>query len=101
VGRVLKHLEPGAADPFDEQPCLVVDEVHVEVSGYHERGHGDAIMIAGGLAPMFSSRDKGRGAIYIQSGLFRAVVRDGRLITGQQHYSGRKVALALIEALGI
>jgi putative intracellular protease/amidase len=45
---------------------------------------------------------KERGANYIQGGLFKAfVVRDGRLITGQQQYSGRKVAQALIEALGI
>jgi putative intracellular protease/amidase len=43
-----------------------------------------------------------RGANYIQGGLFKAfVVRDGRLITGQQQYSGRKVALAIIEALGV
>lgn len=43
-----------------------------------------------------------RGANYIQGGLFKAfVVRDGRLITGQQQYSGRKVALAVIEALGV
>ncbi|HEV7176938.1 MAG TPA: type 1 glutamine amidotransferase domain-containing protein [Solirubrobacteraceae bacterium] len=43
-----------------------------------------------------------RGANYVQGGLFKAfVVRDGRLITGQQQYSGRKVALALIEVLGI
>ena len=42
-----------------------------------------------------------RGANYVQGGLFKAfVVRDGRLITGQQQYSGRKVAQALIEALG-
>jgi putative intracellular protease/amidase len=42
------------------------------------------------------------GANYVQGGPFRAfVVRDGRLITGQQQYSGRKVAQALIEALGI
>ena len=45
---------------------------------------------------------KERGANYLQGGLFKAfVVRDGRLITGQQQYSGRKVAQALIEALGI
>jgi putative intracellular protease/amidase len=43
-----------------------------------------------------------RGANYVHGGLFKAfVVRDGRLITGQQQYSGRKVAEALIEALGI
>jgi hypothetical protein len=34
----------------------------------------------------------------VQGGLFKAVVvRDARLITGQQHYSGRKV----VEALGV
>jgi putative intracellular protease/amidase len=44
---------------------------------------------------------KDRGANYIQGGLFKAfVVRDGRLITGQQQYSSRKVAQAVIEALG-
>lgn len=43
-----------------------------------------------------------RGANYIQGGLFKAfVVRDGRLITGQQQYSSRKVAQAVIEALGV
>jgi putative intracellular protease/amidase len=43
-----------------------------------------------------------RGANYIQGGLFKAfTVRDGRLITGQQQYSSRKVAQAVIEALGV
>jgi putative intracellular protease/amidase len=45
---------------------------------------------------------KERGANYVQGGMFKAfVVRDGRLITGQQQYSGRKVAQVLIEALGV
>ena len=45
---------------------------------------------------------KERGANYVQGGLFKAfTVRDGRLITGQQQYSGRKVARELIEVLGI
>jgi putative intracellular protease/amidase len=45
---------------------------------------------------------KQRGANYINGGLFKAfAVRDGRLITGQQQYSGRKVAQILIEALGV
>lgn len=44
---------------------------------------------------------KTRGANYVQGGRFRAfTVRDGRLITGQQHYSGRKVAQQVIAALG-
>jgi putative intracellular protease/amidase len=43
-----------------------------------------------------------RGANYIQGGLFKAfAVRDGRLITGQQQYSGRKVAQMVLEALGV
>jgi putative intracellular protease/amidase len=45
---------------------------------------------------------KQRGANYIQGGLFKAfAVRDGRLITGQQQYSARKVAQMLIESLGV
>jgi putative intracellular protease/amidase len=43
-----------------------------------------------------------RGANYIQAGLLKAfAVRDGRLITGQQQYSGPKVAELVIVALGI
>lgn len=43
-----------------------------------------------------------RGANYIQGGLFRNfAVRDGRLITGQQQYSGPEVARLVIAALGI
>jgi putative intracellular protease/amidase len=42
------------------------------------------------------------GANYVQAGLFRAfAVRDGRLITGQQQYSGAEVARLVIEALGV
>jgi putative intracellular protease/amidase len=43
-----------------------------------------------------------RGANYVQGGLFKTfAVRDGRLITGQQQYSGRRVAQMVIEALGV
>ena len=43
-----------------------------------------------------------RGANYVEGGLFKAfAVRDGRLITGQQQYSGRRVAQMVIEALGV
>jgi putative intracellular protease/amidase len=43
-----------------------------------------------------------RGANYVQGGLFKAfAVRDGRLITGQQQYSGRRVAQMVIEAMGV
>lgn len=42
-----------------------------------------------------------RGANYVQGGLWKGfAVRDGRLITGQQQYSGRRVAELVIEALG-
>jgi putative intracellular protease/amidase len=42
-----------------------------------------------------------RGANYIQAGLFKAfAVRDQNLITGQQQYSGEKVAKLVTEALG-
>jgi len=45
---------------------------------------------------------KQRGANYVNGGLFKAfAVRDGRLITGQQQYSGRKVAQIMIETLGV
>jgi putative intracellular protease/amidase len=43
-----------------------------------------------------------RGANYVQAGLFKAfAVRDGRLVTGQQQYSGREVARIVIEMLGL
>lgn len=42
------------------------------------------------------------GANYVEGGLWRAfAVRDGRLIAGQQQYSGRKVAELVIQALGV
>ena len=42
-----------------------------------------------------------RRANYIQAGLFKDfAVRDGRLITGQQQYSGARVAKLVIAALG-
>jgi putative intracellular protease/amidase len=44
---------------------------------------------------------RGRGANYVQAGLFKAfAIRDMNLITGQQQYSGRKVAELVIDALG-
>jgi putative intracellular protease/amidase len=43
-----------------------------------------------------------RGANYVNAGLFKAfAIRDGRLVTGQQQYSGRKVAEMVIEMLGV
>ncbi|HEY0759230.1 MAG TPA: type 1 glutamine amidotransferase domain-containing protein [Acidisarcina sp.] len=44
---------------------------------------------------------KAHGANYLQAGRFKAFsVRDGNLITGQQQYSGRKVAAMVLAALG-
>ena len=43
-----------------------------------------------------------RGANYVSAGLFKAfAIRDGRLVTGQQQYSGRRVAQMIIEMLGV
>jgi putative intracellular protease/amidase len=43
-----------------------------------------------------------RGANYVQGGLFKAfAIRDNQLITGQQQYSGAKVAQLVIESLGM
>jgi putative intracellular protease/amidase len=43
-----------------------------------------------------------RGANFVQAGLLKAfAVRDQNLITGQQQYSGAKVAELVIEALGV
>lgn len=42
-----------------------------------------------------------RGANYLQAGRFRPFgIRDGNLITGQQQYSGRKVAQMIVLGLG-
>ena len=42
-----------------------------------------------------------RGANYVQAGLWKpSAVRDGRLITGQQQFSGKKVAELVIAAVG-
>lgn len=42
------------------------------------------------------------GADYVSAGLFQPfAVRDGRLVTGQQQYSGRRVAETVIEMLGV
>jgi putative intracellular protease/amidase len=44
---------------------------------------------------------RARGANYVQAGLFKSfAVRDMNLITGQQQYSGAKVADLVIAALG-
>lgn len=45
---------------------------------------------------------KAIGANYIQAGLWRSfAIRDGRLVTGQQNFSGQETALKVIEAIGL
>jgi putative intracellular protease/amidase len=45
---------------------------------------------------------RARGANYIQAGLFKPfAIREGRLVTGQQQYSGREVARLVLTMLGV
>lgn len=45
---------------------------------------------------------RSHGANYVSGGLWRPyAVRDGRLVTGQQQYSGRMTAALVMEALGV
>jgi len=38
----------------------------------------------------------------VSAGLFKSfAIRDGRLVTGQQQYSGRRVAQVVIDMLGV
>jgi putative intracellular protease/amidase len=80
---------------------LVTDRT---VTGFSnlEEGYSDA---AAGVSVMpWRLEDvlRERGANYVSGGLFKAfAVRDGRLITGQQQYSGRRVAQMVMAALGV
>jgi putative intracellular protease/amidase len=74
------------------------------VTGFSNREEDYSDAFVGQTVMPFRVEDllKQRGANYIQGGLFKAfTVRDGRLLTGQQQYSGRKVAQMLIDVLGI
>jgi putative intracellular protease/amidase len=74
------------------------------VTGFSNREEAYSDSFVGQTVMPFRVEDalKKRGANYVQGGLFKAfTVRDGRLLTGQQQYSGRKVAQILIEMLGI
>jgi putative intracellular protease/amidase len=85
-------------------------------------GDFDALLICGGQSPMFTFPDNAdlqdavrsfyeaekitgafcHGVAALVNGLFKAfAVRDGRLVTGQQQYSGRKVARMVIGMLGL
>jgi putative intracellular protease/amidase len=66
-----------------------------------EEDYGDAFVGRKIMPWRLEDALRERGANYVQGGLFKAfAVRDGNLITGQQQYSARKVADAVIAALG-
>ena len=66
-----------------------------------EEDYGDAAVGQRIMPFRIEDEARARGANYIQGGLFKAfAVRDMHLITGQQQYSGRKVAELVIDALG-
>jgi putative intracellular protease/amidase len=66
-----------------------------------EEDFGDAAVGRQMMPFRIEDEARRRGANYLQAGLFKAfAVRDMNLITGQQQYSGRKVAELVIEALG-
>jgi putative intracellular protease/amidase len=74
------------------------------VTGFANVEEGAADEAAGTTVMPWHIEDalRERGANYVEGGLWKAfAVRDGRLITGQQQYSGRKVAALVIEALGV
>jgi putative intracellular protease/amidase len=66
-----------------------------------EEDYGDAA-VGQRIMPFRIEDDaRGRGANFVQAGLFKSfAVRDMNLITGQQQYSGHKVAELVIAALG-
>lgn len=66
-----------------------------------EEDYGDAAVGMTIMPFRIEDEARARGANFIQAGLFKAfAVRDQHLITGQQQYSGEKVAELVIQALG-
>jgi putative intracellular protease/amidase len=66
-----------------------------------EEDFGDAAVGQRIMPFRIEDEARARGANYVQAGRFKAfAVRDMNLITGQQQYSGRKVAELVIAALG-
>jgi putative intracellular protease/amidase len=67
-----------------------------------EEDFGDAAVGQRVMPFRIEDEARARGANYVQAGLFKAfAVRDNQLITGQQQYSGTKVAQLVIESLGV
>ena len=103
-GLLRPPLEPALGRGFTEEDGRE-QAPNVAVLGYgiwRRRFGGDPQIVGQKIMPWrVEDALKERGANYVQGGLFKAfVIRDGRLITGQQQYSGRKVAVTVIEALG-
>jgi putative intracellular protease/amidase len=66
-----------------------------------EEDFGDAAVGQTIMPFRIEDEARARGANFVQAGLFKAfAIRDQHLITGQQQYSGRKVAELVIQALG-
>jgi hypothetical protein len=66
------------------------------------RWSADDLVSMGFLSTPELAAKRQRGANYISAGLFKPfAVRDGRLVTGQQQYSGRRVAQIVIDMLGV
>jgi len=67
-----------------------------------EEDYGDAAVGQKIMPFRIEDEARQRGANFIHGGLFRGfAVRDGQLITGQQQYSGARVAEIVIQSLGI
>lgn len=67
-----------------------------------EEDFGDAAVGKRVMPFRIEDEARKRGANNVQAGLFKAfAIRDNQLITGQQQYSGGKVARLVIESLGV
>ncbi len=67
-----------------------------------EEDYADALVKAKIMPFRIEDEARALGANFVTAGLFKAfAVRDGRLITGQQQFSGRATARLVIQALGI
>lgn len=74
------------------------------MTGYADVEEDNADRIRGQKNMPFRIEDEAKklGINYVQAGFFKEfAIRDGRLITGQQQYSGRATAQLVIEALGL
>lgn len=74
------------------------------MTGYADVEEDNADRLLGKKNMPFRIEDEAKklGANFIQAGFFKEfAVRDGRLITGQQQYSGAKAAELFIETLGV